>query len=249
MSAVPFKVVLLLGDPELAHEAGRALWVVFDEVEKLYNLDQRRCVFERYAITSEGPHELGFDPGGREHIEVSKPALEELWTAAGGRYSGTVDQAELAQLVRRKLRLKHGAKYEVVVVTDRDLTPPPDWRYILWDCTTGGWVVSIAAMDPAYWGIRDPSRAEAIKRRARAACMSVVGQALGLSRCDNEQCFLFSNVDSVTRLDLMNSLGSEHAEVIASESLGYAPNVEDPAIEQEILSREDLELGGWAPLS
>src|SRR4029453_2495881 len=100
-----------------------------------------------------------------------------------------------------------------LVVTDIELTPPPEGRYIIWDQFPLGAVASVAPLDPEYW--REPydseqQRVVIAKRRVRAACVSIVGALIGLHRCQNESCFLYANVGSVVRLDEMELIGPEH---------------------------------------
>jgi predicted Zn-dependent protease len=118
----------------------------------------------------------------------------------------------------------------LLIVADYELTPPPTWRYIVWDVIPSGAVVSIAPIDPVYWSepVTDTThRTKVIKMRARAACMSVIGSLLGLQRCDNPNCFLYANVDSVVRLDDMAVVGPEHG-VAELTGRGFAPT-DDPA--------------------
>jgi len=100
-----------------------------------------------------------------------------------------------------------------LIVSDLELAPPPSWRYVVWDVIPSGAVVSLAPVDPKYWSepVQDEThRHQVIKSRTRAACISVVGSLLGLQRCENPTCFMYSNVDSVVRLDDMIHLGPEH---------------------------------------
>jgi hypothetical protein len=97
------------------------------------------------------------------------------------------------------------------IVTDHSITPPEGWRYIIWDGTeTDDAVASIVPLDPETWGIDDKNRMATIKHRIRTACLSSIGQFLGLATCRTPTCFLKKPVDSVTDLDVMRSLGPEH---------------------------------------
>jgi hypothetical protein len=141
----------------------------------------------------------------------------------------TVDARVLGALVQETVQPSGWT----LIVTDIELQPPPDWRYIIWDSFPSGAVVSIATLDPAYW--REPDRSEthrvrAVKKRARAACISVVGSLIGLHRCSNPECFLFSEVDSLVRLDEMKVVGPEHG-VRELTNRGFTPNDDPAAIE------------------
>ena len=104
----------------------------------------------------------------------------------------TVDARVLGALVQEAVQPTGWT----LIVTDIELQPPPDWRYIISDGFVGGAVVSTAPLDPRYW--REPidsetHRVRVLKTRARAACISVVGSLLGLQHCSNYDCFLFSD--------------------------------------------------------
>jgi len=122
--------------------------------------------------------------------------------------SGLYDQAVLGPLASRVAEIQSSS----VVLTDLPITPPREWRYIIWDVTPSGAVISAAPLDPAYWEPSAPAemRRSTITRRATAAQLCVMGSLLGLRRCDNERCFMFGNIDSVTRLDHAEMYGPEH---------------------------------------
>lgn len=122
-----------------------------------------------------------------------------------------------------------------LILTDIELEPPLDWRYIIWRSFPQGAVVSTATLDPRYW--REPVESEVhrvlmIKARARAACISVVGSLIGLERCSNPECFLFKDVDSLVRLDDMKFVGPEH-DVAELTFRGFGPG-DDPAAIQSV---------------
>ena len=125
-----------------------------------------------------------------------------------------------------------------MLVTDVELTPPPDWRYIIWDTFPLGCVVSLAPLDPRYWGERMPhdERVGTIKRRARAAMLAIVGALVGLQRCANDRCYLFADINSVLRLDEMTHLGPEH-EVEALAFRGFVDET-SPEDAQEVVRLE-----------
>jgi hypothetical protein len=84
-----------------------------------------------------------------------------------------------------------------------------------------------------------------IKHRIRTAGLSVVGTFLGLKRCDEENCFLFDDVDSVTRLDDMVYLGGDHG-LPELANRGFATRPDDPNRVQTIepVRRPRREKGG-----
>ncbi len=142
----------------------------------------------------------------------------------------TYESERIAIWMNDRLR-QEGYEGENLIVIDQEITPPRKWRYMIWSGRNK--VVSIAPVDPAYWGMSDPHLISTIKHRVRTACLSVIGSMLHLERCDNETCFLFKNVDSVLRLDWMIHLGPEHKlEALAGK--GFLILTEDPGMVQPI---------------
>jgi hypothetical protein len=155
----------------------------------------------------------------------------------------TFDQWKLAAGTRDKvLRERIGAAAATVplmIVTDRPITPPENWRYIIWE----SWpetapinaVISAAPLDPNYWGDSNPDRISIIKDRVRTAALSVCGEFLGFEGCQNPRCFLCEQVDSVNALDLMSRLGEEHeGEMAKLVGQGFDRVVADPNIVQDV---------------
>lgn len=206
---MPVVQVLLLREPEVHWEMGESLLAAFKEVEAFYNYDTQRAVFERVDLSEPRARTMESTGGVQGTSPSGAWDTEDLWGRATGKYSRMFDQRKLCDLVREQLTAqgKHGPQ---VIVTDWEITPPPNWRYIIWDGCPEGGVVSVAPTDPHYWRRDDPHRIARIKHRVRTACLCLVGQFLGLGRCRNERCFLYANVDSVVRLDTMVYLGTEH---------------------------------------
>jgi hypothetical protein len=121
----------------------------------------------------------------------------------------------------------------LMIVTDQEIEPPADWRYIIWSEFSNGQVVSVAPTDPSYWRERSANRLGAIKHRVRTAGMCIVGVALGLTRCDNPRCFLFGQVSSAEVLDSMVVLGGEHSWTLLT-GWGYSPRPTDPSHMQQM---------------
>jgi hypothetical protein len=241
--------VLLVREPETLDSLGPALWATFEEVEKLYNLDRQLARFSRTCVAPEMPAGLTARIRSDDSLRPDVGEWNDLWDQCGGSYSDTIDQRCLVGRLKKMLgHTPRPLNASAIVVTDEELTPPPQWRYILWEACDGVTVVSTAAMDPEYWGISDPDRLRTLKHRVRASCMCAVGMALGFDRCENEQCYLFEKVDSVLRLDLMRTIGREHREYPADEPVGYFIHEGDPAEGQEVVSAEDLQVQGWPQL-
>jgi hypothetical protein len=139
-------------------------------------------------------------PGSIDYVR----AIRERAQAGPGLYQ----QQVLGPLASRVAEIHTSS----VVLTDLPITPPKEWRYIIWDVTASGAVISAAPLDPGYWEPSVPPdlRRATITRRATAAQLCVMGSLLGLRRCDNDRCFMFGNIDSVTRLDHAETIGPEH---------------------------------------
>lgn len=248
-TAVPIAQVLLLLGEESAQELGPPLWAALIEVERFYNHEHTRAKIERHYVSPFTPttsrltsawHAVArlFRSGAKlpDAFELLREAnVVDGRVESGrirGRYSRTVDQRKLIAVVRELL----GGAVEgrrLVIVTDQEMTPPPEWRYIIWDHDGDDSVISTAPTDPKYWRQRDEDRLSTIKHRVRTACLSVSGQFLGLERCNNPECFLFEDVDSVTALDFMTRLGPEHEKKAAElVGWGFQQVTEDPELVQ-----------------
>lgn len=234
--------VLVFQSPEKAKQLGPAVWAAFQEIENFYNHDQQRLVCRR----------LVFDPGQDEPFRselgscndnTAGTSAESFWVSARGRYHRTIDQNRLVALMREKLPTQE-RELPMVVITDSEITPPPDWRYIIWDNADDNClVVSIAPTDPLFWREQiSPRRIAVIKHRVRTAGLSATGELLGLRFCKNSSCFLFDDVESTEMLDSMLILGKEH-KIPGLEGLGFSPRPRDPfgvqRIQRGLLTPED----------
>lgn len=238
--------VLLFRDGEISHELGLPLWAAFQEVEALFNHDRPRAEFQRFYLAHPDhiPHAVRSEMTLDWSAVAAAFADKEFWQQARGPFRNLYDQEELAQLARRLLR-RPGKPEPMVLVTDLELTPPPEWRYILWDwCqddTTA--VVSLAPMDPLYWGERGRTWVATVKQRARSACCSAVGEHLSLDDCDNPWCYLRLPIESVLDLDEMHCIGPEH-DLSDLTGLGFTPRVNDPGSVQLLARFEPPARGG-----
>jgi len=225
--AVSFTLLLLLREEDNARYLFAPLWAGFTETEQFYRWPGLAPEFRRvYA----GPRPPGSAVQLSAEEVVPDSAVAGLsWSSALGRLSRTYDAAKLGPLARDLAR----ADDVVILVTDQELTPPEDWRYIIWDPFENGTVISIAPTDPRYWRNRDPNRLSTIKHRIRTACISVVGESMGLNRCQNAKCLLYDNIDDVEVLDTMLYLGAEHG-LSERTGLGYRPRPSNPSVIQEL---------------
>lgn len=250
--------VLLLKDPAYSTELGEALWAAFREVENFYNEGEKRADFRRFYMSEAIPDSISkkdsgctvsplqkmrylfsgvsVQPVGGKDWELTRTISQsdKQWTSTEGQFIRNYDSGRIARMawelaVSGPDKRSSGNSTMQVVVTDLVLTPPPGWRYIIRSRD----VVSIAPTDPQFWHMKDPNRNAIVKHRVRTACLAVVGQLLGLEQCDNERCFLFRNVDSVTRLDDMVVLGPEH-NIPALSERGFEIIARNPRVVQEI---------------
>jgi hypothetical protein len=209
--------VVLLHDAAASQELGPALWATLQEAELLYKAAERQVKFDRVYVAKTPPDFVN------EQFLLPQAtvdtAWEKLWSKSGQRR--TFDTDILANRTRQLLG-ERGRGDALVIVTDQEITPPPQWRYMIWGGSANETVISTAPTDPRYWGIHmeESARVVTVKQRIRAACCSVVGGELGLERCQNPRCFLYSSVDSVTTLDGMLYLGPEH-ELPKLSGLGF----------------------------
>ncbi|HEX4953028.1 MAG TPA: hypothetical protein VF017_06505 [Thermoanaerobaculia bacterium] len=257
-NGLPIVQVLLLMNEESAHELAPPLWAALLEVEKFYNNDQSRVAVERYFISPYTPstsllasalRHMGrlLLPGEQPQAALNLIRRDQFFdrrvdsSQIRGRYSGTVDQSKVVHAVSEVLGKALDGKH-LLIVTDEEITPPPEWRYIVWDGSKEHTVVSTAPADPKYWRQRTPNRLSIIKHRARSACLCISGSLLGLARCDNPQCFLFRDINSVTALDFMTELGPEH-ESTAPDLVGrgFLPFVSNPEYVQEVVANRPSE--------
>ena len=235
--------ILLVGNPKASLPLAGALWAAFDEVQRFYAPDddwlevplfrgstvEVRPSFTAHYVSWEVPPEVP-----AEAVIDDEEAIERiLRESAGG--PALFDHAVLGPLVHELVDPRGTS----VVLTDLEILPPPEWRYMIWDAFPSGAVVSFAPLDPAYWatrGIGDRDQVATTKARARTACLTVVGSLLGIGRCRNERCIMLANVDSVLRLDDMVSLGAEHGiEALARRSFAGS---DDPAEPESIVTTE-----------
>lgn len=247
---ININMVLFMLENGASRELGPALWAAFKEVEKFYNSDMKRANFRFFNLSETMPEirdrsimsrvQDFFFPGARpekkgkekheiskEQVSLGKPTPEQLQRIKG-KFSRTVDARKVVRFVDELLAEEESdAK---IIIIDQELTPPSDWRYIIWS----GRVISTVPTDPRYWGMKDSDRIAIIKHRVRTVCLLNVGSLFHIGRCLNTDCFLYRNVDSVERLDSMVKLGPEH-EIAALEGRGFDILSNDPGAIQPIV--------------
>lgn len=235
--AVPITQILLLAEPErFPEKLTGTILAVFEEVRRFYDSDEwlnvplrsGQTASVRPDWTAEQVADEALSPDG---VVVDGDLVARI--ADESRLDPTThDQWIIGDLVLQALQPPGTA----VIVTDLAIKPPPELRYLIWDVVPGCAVVSLAPLDHLYWGmtVDEEERARVIKRRVRAACLSIAGTLLGLSRCENERCYLFAGVDSVLRLDEMVYLGPEHR-VEPLESRSYPHVASNPVLAETIV--------------
>jgi predicted Zn-dependent protease len=247
----PAKIIqaLALFEEKNSAEYGLALWAAFHEVERFYRTAGAVVEYRRFYIAPSPPspsflqsitHALDkWIPGGElqsalellRQNEVRSSAAPSAELSPDSRRR-TYDQTRLGAIIRKMVDPQLSGDH-LMIVTDRPITPPPKWRYIIWenDPNTNTSVISTAPLDPDYWRDRDPHRVLTVKTRTRNAALSITGELIGLERCENPSCFLFDDVDSVTVLDEMQELGKEHG-ITKLVGYGFDDVVNDPTLVQ-----------------
>src|SRR5262245_55590428 len=182
--------VLVFKDEALSKLVAPAVETSFEEVRQFFETPGDRFDVPVGGGGFAARVELKF---AFKDISSDTPALASVWKQAQVGKE-IYDHQVVGELVKMMAELTG----TTVIVTDVEIAPPADWRYIIWDAFPEGVVVSLAPLDPLYWGERTSAdeRVGTIKSRVRAANLSIVGQLVGLTRCDNDECFLFADVDS-----------------------------------------------------
>ena len=187
------------------------------------------AAFRRSVMVAAGQIKALLSPHGLEVLPVDAEALltetrwqmfrhqvdaDSWWLHARGRLSRTLEPQLFGQRVRQAAAGNVAIADQLVVVTNQELTPPPQWRYLMWDTAAAehNAVISGCPMDPYYWGTEIKDRFAVLERRVRAAICATIGELLGLAHCDNEACFMRRDVTSVLELDDMAEYGTEHAD-------------------------------------
>lgn len=222
--------VLLFENSEQSLELGRALWAMFDEIAAVWARLPSPPQVTRYYLAPAIPPSVA--AGELAAPLAAEPLRPEQWRYARGRYVRTYEPEKLGEIVRESI---HSTPEVLLVVFDQEITPPDDWRYIIWDKISRGAVVSVAPADPMFWLETGVHRLAAIKHRVRTASLCALGKHLGLSRCENPECVLFSEVDSVACLDRMVRFGPEHG-LPGLDDMGFDPRPADPEVPQPLVA-------------
>jgi hypothetical protein len=236
--AVLFRTPESRRDPDYSHEVGPALWAAFREVEKFYNTGEQRVRVRCAYLAADVPEPFREENRWIENDWGQIGAAikrKDSWRELRGRRTRTVDQTKLANWVRGLTGLPTPGP-RLILVTDQEITPLEGFRYIIWDAADNehkDGVVSVAPIDPNYWGIEDDIRIATIKHRVRVACLALIGSGLGLGKCKNARCFRCRPVESVEDLDRMIYLGEEH-DLPELALKGFDPIPTDPAAVQPL---------------
>lgn len=216
----------------------KILTSALEDTARFYNLGKSRIVLSILALSLD-QHLMA----KLRESKVRSQSVDSIRSAETRGFSSISWDAESILSAVKSSSVR--ASDRILVLTNLEVTPPPDWAYILWSRVRGDYVVSIAPMDPTYWLIvSSEDRFATIKQRARTACLNVVGQQIGLERCRNFRCFLRHSVQSVNQLDEMVVLGPEH-EIIELANKGFASydgEDEDRITELDSWSLGDVDL-------
>jgi hypothetical protein len=201
-------LVLLLRDDEITRELGLMLWIALREAARFWkealDVSTRRFLATPVRLS-------GLDRSRRDDERVIRPGTipDSAWAGPYGRYTLRYEPEDIERIVRRYVVRTGDA---VVVVTDRELAPPEDWRYMIWDWDEGARyaVISIAPLDPEYWGVRDKERLQDLKHRVRTAAINAAAPLLGVKWCTRRACLLNEAVTGVGSLDAMIALEPGH---------------------------------------
>lgn len=237
---------LVLFDEKNAKDYGLALWAAFHEVEQFYRPAAPDTEYSRYYICPEIPEKnlleraiqsLGNVFAGNNVtsvLDLIKPTellcSPELIKELSEPFRRGLDRIRLAKSIRKIISV-NSSEAHLMIVTDRAFTPPPRWRYIIWDVIPhlNASVISVATLDPFYWrDMHNPNRVLTVKTRMRSVAMSVIGEQLGLKYCQNPNCFMFDAIDSVAALDLTKLIGAEHKNSIF-ENRFFNDSMKDPS--------------------
>jgi|SRR5271157_2230380 len=184
-------------------------------------------------------HQGSLGQDGSAYVEWLRTGRVDAASPPGpGRDASGTEKVTTASEARKPWDLNRVQDLTMILVTDQQITPPPDWRYIIWDGIRAGSVISIAPTNPNYWHADDPDRVATIKHRVRTACLCSVGEFLGLKRCQNPTCLLYAEVDSVSCLDGMVLLGREHRKKKLTNH-GFEPKPRQPNVVQPIIAIPD----------
>lgn len=139
--------VALFRDRTKSHELGRAVWAALQEIEQFYNLGAQRIACTRTYVSDHVPDGLA-DQGTDAMTSFGGKRWEGLFEE--GRSLRTHDAGSIVETTR-KLLGPEGRGPPYLIITDLELTPPPEWRYIIFDGDMTGVVVSVAPTNPDYW--------------------------------------------------------------------------------------------------
>ncbi|HEX8083378.1 MAG TPA: hypothetical protein VF529_03750 [Solirubrobacteraceae bacterium] len=211
--------VLLLANEDHYEETGPELWEVLADVRAFYGATRGSATHERLCITVGEPPALAEVVPPGERLSLGADGMAALLEAAAGSFQSTLETGKVITWAREITARRDIALRSMVVITDQELAPPDGWRYLLWSREHADGVLSIAALDPDYWGIAGAEGWPRIADRARVGCLCLTGWLAGLERCDNPSCFLFRDVASVLQLDRMKELGPEHGDFVVPVTL------------------------------
>lgn len=234
--------VLMLTNPEHPKELYSSLWTSFDEIGAFFgellnakvsrdDVSNQKTLLESLK-SAQGKFFKTFEAG-----HLCKIVNEHLENVIIEPLDGVGTEARSGGFTRQTVATRAERPY-TLLVTDLQLTPPEDWRFIIWDGDKHNTAVSICPIDPTYWRIEDEPRIPLIKHRARVACLSTLGERIGLKRCDNARCFLYRQVESIRNLDHMVVLGAEHR-IQWLTNKGFEVIADNPSVQQPIIENPE----------
>ncbi len=252
-----FVQILVLFEEKNALDYGLALWAALHEVEHFYRPAAPSLTYRRYFVSPASPEPSFLTRIARSlgQIFVNAPegsaidlldprTIRPISKQLRAEEAAVIDQHQLVAAVRDVTDEMSDAP--MLIVTDRAIIPPRDWRYIIWDAAGSIWsdtvsppavALSVAPLDPRYWRESETDRIATIKSRARAAALSITGSMLGIGRCADRACFMFNPVSSVLTLDGMRRFGRDH-DLPELEGRRFDSRVTDPGAVSPVVKAE-----------
>jgi hypothetical protein len=202
--------IMFFREEQNAHEIGQLVSVIFEECARYFEPAGIFAGFEMHRIFPGSTSAAVQQWLPRSRATQDSEPSERSWREVKGRFRNTVDPAKLISTVKSQLPPDNGL---ALIITDQEITPPPQWRYKMWavDSDQNAILISFVSMDPRYWSSERVGRdLLVLKQRIRAACIRKLAKWCGLRDCSHEKCYLFKDVESADALDYFVTLGGEH---------------------------------------
>src|SRR5688500_8448424 len=122
-------IVLLFRDAQFAKTFGPSLWAAMKELELFWREAYPERAFRQHFLAPLVPRAVTRELKDENWKRVNDAVQSEaFWLEARGRYKRCLDQEKLTRQVRGLLDAPVNL---MLLITDQEITPPPEWRYIL----------------------------------------------------------------------------------------------------------------------